>query len=595
MRPVSGAEYSPLRISCFGGVSSIGLSVFIVLWTASLMLVNTEWYYLPTLLVDPAVYLGWSLNPFLYRAIYSSYPGGDLIPLIFPNALFYRLLSPLNANLAIKFISFALCNLSVVFLMRKLFNLPTALFCLIYFSTYRYTLMAIGSDYTDGRVILYFLLGASFALGAAMYRATRAIHSRATRWALFFIAGLFAQMMVSTAVLSVTLLPFILGLSAVTLTWNTGKQFVFTTMAQLAPIVMGFFAGAGLLSLVNATIYGGTGFYAHNTIHKLLYVLGENRVSITDWHVIRSWLMVPLAIVSLGIACSLWLIKNNEHYLVTTAKGMALGVLVLAGVTTFLGYTVLQFAFHQETLSNPTYFNFVTPLVFLFAGALFFCLLEPLHRSTVFMVFLAYSGLSICLLSLFRYGGPSDFKIALGCVCLALLWVIYYRYDKASTKIAALCFLLIAVNYMSATPRFPTQFSSVGRKANFLTVVEWVDLCNRLDKFRKAYVWYNLKEPPGAAFLEMSSASHMWRSGGVINEEFPQINDEELARITSNIHIDGKANIFLFSQKDDAENIVVARLHDRNLKAVLLERKQLIWKDMPFIVYLFRVQQESRD
>jgi hypothetical protein len=162
-------------------------------------------------------------------------------------------------------------------------------------------------------------------------------------------------------------------------------------------------------------------------------------------------------------------------------------------------------------------------------------------------------------------------------------------------KITALCFVLVAVNYMSATPRFPTQFSSVGRKANFLTVVEWVDLCNSLDKFRKAYVWYDLKEAPGAVFLEMSSASHMWRSGGVISEEFPQINDEEVGRIIGNIHIDGKANIFLFSQKDDAENILVARLHEKNLNAVPLERKKLIWKDMPFNVYLFRVHQESRD
>jgi hypothetical protein len=593
MRPVSGAEYSPSRISSFGGVSSIGLSVFIALWTASLMLVNTEWYYLPTLLVDPAVYLGWSLNPFLYRAIYPSYPGGDLIPLIFPNAVFYRLLSPLNANLAIKFISFALCNLSVVFIVRKLFNLPTALFCLISFSTYRYTLMAIGSDYTDGRVILYFLLGASFALGAAMYRTKSALHLAVTRWALFFIAGIFTQMMVSTAVLSVTLLPVILGFSSVTTRRIIEKEFVFAVMAQLAPIVMGFFAGAGLLSLVNATIYGGTGFYAHNTIYKLLYVLGENRVSITDWHVIRSWLMVPLAIVPLGIACSLWLIKNNKDYLVTTAKGMALGILVLAGVTTFLGYTVLQFAFHQETLSNPTYFNFVVPLVFLLAGAPFYWLLEPLNEKGVFVVLLAYSGFCLCLLSLFRYGTPSDFKIVLVCTCLALVWFICHRYAIAYAKIVAICLVVIAMNYISATPRFPTQFSSVGRKANFLTVVAWVDLCNTLDKFRKAYVWYNLKEPAGAAFLEMSSASHMWRSGGVMNEEFPQISEEEVNRITSKIQTSGEVEMFLFSQKDDAENILVARLHDRSLRAVPLERKSLTWKGMPFIVYLFSVQQES--
>lgn len=213
--------------SYFDRISTVALYGLVVIWTASLMIVNKEWYYLPVSFVDPAVYLGWSLNPLSYRAIYPSYPGGDLIPLIFPNAFFYWLLDPFNANLAIKFISFCLCNVSIVFLTRKLFNLPTALFCLISFSSYRYTLMAIGSDYTDGRVILYFLLAASCGLGAAMYRTTPALDSSVTRWALFFIAGLFAQMMVSTAILSVTLLPLVFGFSAVGINFNSKKQFFF--------------------------------------------------------------------------------------------------------------------------------------------------------------------------------------------------------------------------------------------------------------------------------------------------------------------------------------------------------------------------------
>jgi hypothetical protein len=78
-----------------------------------------------------------------------------------------------------------------------------------------------------------------------------------------------------------------------------------------------------------------------------------------------------------------------------------------------------------------------------------------------------------------------------------------------------------------------------------------------------------------------------------MNEEFPEISDEEVRRITSNIHTDGKVSIFLFSQNDEAENILVDRLHDRNLRASLLERKSLTWGNMPFIVYLFSVRQEK--
>ena len=67
--------------------------------------------------------------------------------------------------------------------------------------------------------------------------------------------------------------------------------------------------------------------------------------------------------------------------------------------------------------------------MFLLGRALFYCFLERHHRTPVVVVLLAYSGLSFYLLSLFLYGGPSDFKIALGCVCLALFWGICYRYD----------------------------------------------------------------------------------------------------------------------------------------------------------------------
>ena len=65
---------------------------------------------------------------------------------------------------------------------------------------------------------------------------------------------------------------------------------------------------------------------------------------------------------------------------------MALATVVLATLTTFLGYIILQFAFNQETLSNHTYFNFVVPLMFLLGRALFYCLLERHHRTPVVVV-----------------------------------------------------------------------------------------------------------------------------------------------------------------------------------------------------------------
>lgn len=581
-----------LRSSSIERMSPVAFYGLVIAWTAGLMMVNTEWYYIPIFFVDPAVYLGWSLNPFIYRARFPSYPGGDLMPLILPNALAYYYLSPLNANLLIKFLSFSLCNVSIAFIVRKLFNLTTALFCLVSFSTYRYTLMAVGSDYTDGRVILYILLAASSGLGAAMYLSGSTRYSLIARAALFCISGFFAMMMVSTAILSLTLLPVIFGFSAVTATFHTWRKFIFTTMVQLFLMFLGFVVGAGLLSVLNLTVYGGTGFYAENTLNKLFYFLGVNRVFFDDWWIIGRWLMVAIGLVPLGVVFSISMIRRDRDYFLSTVKGKMLIILGLAGLTTVVGYIVLQFAFHQETLSNPTYFNFVVPLIFLFAAPVFYRLSKRLHPEPQ-LVLSVYAGFSLFLVGLFHRGIPSDFKLALVCIFLVILGLITFLYAKPHIKIAVFCIVLIALNFTSGVSQFRTQFSSEGRRANFLTVVRWVDLCNTLDRLRKAYVWYDLNETPGAAFIEMSSASHVWKSGGVLNEKFPKISDEEMRRITSNVSVEGQVKMFLFSQRDDAENVLVDRLHDGKLSAIRLEKKEFIWKDIPFAVYLFGVQKET--
>jgi hypothetical protein len=173
-------------------------------------------------------------------------------------------------------------------------------------------------------------------------------------------------------------------------------------------------------------------------------------------------------------------------------------------------------------------------------------------------------------------------------IIAAFLFVIFYLFFTTKTgrvgTIVGVILVLAVTNFISATPLFPTLFVSEGRRANFTTVVSWVQLNDVIDPRRQAVVWYDISEPAGVAYIEMSIASHLWFDSGVLNEQFPNATNEYIkARLAAS----PTRTLLLLSQKTEAPAILLKRLEPLGLIPRLREQYALVWRDRTFQVFKF--------
>ena len=585
--------------------------VSLLLLTLLTMLVNREWFYNPISFVDPAAYLGWSLHPLTYRHIFigaprscpllyrqfvTGPPSGELIPLILPNAVFYSFLPALAANFVIKFLCFFCANVCLFVSVREFFGVRAASISVIAFAFYRYTLIAFGSDYIDGRVALYFLLALACAVCAS-----RPKLSRLRALLLLGLSGVFAQMMVSTCLLAAALLPVVFGAVLVvgpSVPMGTSKFKIM--LRQVASAVLGFVAMFLIFSLIDKTVYGGDGFYLRNTFQKMFVFMGENRVHLTAWRRNGGWLLLPLVAVPVGLTSLLSVAWSNRPLLsLDDRRGMQLISLLVTAPLPYAVFIIFQLGFRQETLSNLFYFDFLTPLTFLLVGAMVYKPLSSLNsRDTV----MAASGLLLLsVLILFHshthFIAPQQFAHTLQqfahigkpvYIIAAFLFVVLYLFFTTKTgrvgTIVGVILVLAVTNFISASPLFPGLFVSKDRRANFTTVVRWVQLCDVIDRRRQAVVWYDVSDPAGAAYMEMATASHMWIDYGVLNEQFPNATNED---INARLAASPTRTLLLLSQKTEAPAILFKRLEPLGLTPRLREQYPLVWGDHTFQVFMF--------
>jgi hypothetical protein len=371
--------------------------VSLLLLTLLTMAVNSEWYYNPISFVDGAAYLGWSLHPLMYRHVFIGAPSGELFPLILPNAVFYSFLPALVANFVIKFLCFFSAIVCLFVSVRELFGVRAASISVIAFAFYRYTLISFGSDYTDGRVELYFLLALACALCAS-----RPQLSRLRTLLLLGLSGAFAQMMVSTSLLAAALLPVIFGAVLIVGPSFSMGPFKFKIMLrQVASAVLGFVIMFLIFSLIDKTVYGGDGFYLRNTLHKMFVIMGENRVRQPAWLQQGSWLLLPLVAVPVGLISLLSIAWSNRPLLsLDDRRGMQLISLLATAPLPYAVFIIFQFGFRQETLSNFFYFDFLIPLTFLLVGAMVYRPLLSLNSRDTFMAASGLLLLSVLILFL---------------------------------------------------------------------------------------------------------------------------------------------------------------------------------------------------
>jgi hypothetical protein len=298
--------------------------------------------------------------------------------------------------------------------------------------------------------------------------------------------------------------------------------------------------------------------------------------------------------------------SNRPLLSLDNRRAMQLISLLATAPLPYAVFIVFQFGFRQETLSNPFYFDFLTPLTFLLVGAMVYKPLSSLNsRDTV----MAASGLLLLsVLILFhshthfiavqqfthtwqQYAHTLQQFVHIGkpfYIIAAFLFVILYLFFTTKTgrvgTIVAVILVLAVTNFMSASPFFQWLFVSEGRRANFTTVVRWVQLCDVIDPRRQALVWYDVSESAGAAYMEMAAASHMWTDYGVLNEQFPNATNQDIkARLAAS----PTRTLLLLSQKTEAPAILSKRLEPIGLTPHLREQYPLVWEDRTFQVFIF--------
>ena len=563
----------------------------ILLWTVMLMLINHDWYFTPVSFVDPAIYIGWFLHPQLYRELFPLAHTGDLFPLTLPNAVAYYYFGPVVGNIIIKGISFFVAQLCMFVVVRQLFNVRTAIFCVIAFSCSRYVLMAIGADYTDGRVIVYLLLSMASGISASApnQRYPRLLYAMAGVWALF---------MVSTAMLSAVLLLLLFGMCMI------GRGVVSHKVSPHRTAIIwmtgGFIAAFAILGLIDATFMGGDGFYLRNVIERAISYIGQNRVLVSNWENAGLWLVPSATIVPVGISAAFILIKHHSMFDLKEWHGRALLCVTLGTILAYGTFIGLQYFKNQETLSNGFYLNFLLPLVYVLLGAIIYPLTRTSHSALFWFLMAGFAlvsvqvvvGLSqyaITLQSLFPcWASSAAFSYEVAVLSLGLLaCIMCIKYP--AIRLMGVLIVVLAVNFYSASHIFPTQFTAHRREENFKTILEWDAHVSAQDAQRKGFVWYDVYEPSGAVFMQMSAASHMWTKWGQVSENFPLVEFQQLVLMKQVVERDGHAVLFLFSTTPQHADNALALISASGLHAQLISRKNYWSLGKGFTVYQFNV------
>ncbi len=505
-----------------GGIrkeAGIDLVVLISLLGSYVVLsaINASWNYSPIGWVDPWAYVGHFFDPVGLRNSLPKAPSGDLLPLIWPAALLYELTDPVWANYLFKLARFLLAAYFYYLFIKNELGRPTAIVSLVSFVSYKYLLIAMGWDYTDGTVVLFLLL--------TLFLVSKASDSRGgTKYSWLFLSGVSFGLSISTAILSLVFLPILALFYFSKKAINGHGDSV--DLAILMPVVGGVCAIV-VLSTIN-WLYTGDFFYFLNTISKLFFFLHQSRI---HGHVDGSsdWLFLPLLLIlcyPTSLAVRRLLSKNIDNSAIEQDRREALFWILNLASTLIL--FVLEFRFNQEAVSNFSYFNQSLPFVFASAaGTIIFPLVKNLRRDGQILGFSAL--LTVGALGFLNtVNNEHHLKLVFTVITAGLLVALLIRFRARSVALilAITSFWLInydpKLNYLLRNPE--TSRSAISSREDMLLIdAKWVKFVQQVDPGRKKFLWYNADEPNG--FLRsLATSSHLWQ-GRVLNEHYPIVTE----------------------------------------------------------------------
>jgi hypothetical protein len=518
MNQANAVQFHGAHRTPFSSVASIGICLFllsVIFWL--LYWIDYAWVYSCIGWIDAWAYFGLAADPVAMRSAFPNHPAGDLLPLIWPAAFLYSVFPAIAANLLYKWASFVLVGLLLYRMVEWDFGKQTAIWATLALVFYKYFLIAVGSDYTDGRVILYLMLALYFLSTAYVSDASR--KQEATR---LFFGGLFFSFSVSTALLS-SVFGLPLALCAIGRQWiKKGK----IEIPWLALSILGFCVGILSLGLAHY-LYTGRFLYFSATLAKATSFLNVTRGP-QHVNVLRlEWLYLPLlACVALPMS-----LVTRESRNVPWGFEKKLSILLwVMNVGALLPLVYLQYVKKQETLINCYYLDQVLPFtMYAIVGTLIHPAIRQLGK-TRFMVFTVIFFL-VCL-GVFAYttckpGVKAQWLTTLACVGLIAAVLLYCTSRKEAGWLTIFLTLFLWVNLSPEKIDRIWKYDGItpyckSRRQALETSFRWVAFVKKVDPGRSRFLWYN-GNGERTFFRGLSAASHLWQ-GRVLNECLPELD-----------------------------------------------------------------------
>lgn len=504
------------------------IAVLIISFLISLG-INTAWIYNVDWNLDEWAYFGTFLNPIHMRLVYPSHSIGDLLPLILPAGIFYHFLSPFLANFFFKMTCFVVTGFFSFKTLHMEFGRNTAIIGTIAFLSSQNLLFAIGTDYPQGVVMIYFLFSIYFILKAA----DQDIKQRTIP---LLLAGFVFSMAVSTAFLSLVLITVLGTLFIGKILQQAGRLNLGDCVRSGILFLVGFLIGILLLCSLHYS-YTGQFVYFGSTLQKakafLTTVPHPKPFSIS-----YSWLIIPFytCLAALCFVLIQKMLRKMAFKEMLRDRGLLMVLGLVVGLCTF---AYVEFVKKTGTLSDPFYFNQTLPITFLAFSGMFFVFSEKMRPRifTCIATFFAAASLLLFWWAASSTHGPATlatlcpfphhycrlfFLLFFGVVALILFFgVALINKNSFSTVVFMGLFLIINIAPPSSAAIRATE-AIPSRRFTLELIADWVNLMNQLDPERQAYLWYT-RAGNGIQLQSFAAASHYWQ-GRVYNESFPEVN-----------------------------------------------------------------------
>jgi len=634
IRPAADTTTLPTGITSGSRTTAVllhgGVFLGILLCGIAAIRLNDFWIYNKIGNVDQWGYTGHFLDFVRMRRCFPTHPAGDLLSTILPAAFFYHFFGALVGNLLFKLSCFTLAGYLFFRLVLNEFQLPTALITTVLLLFCYFFMMAIGADYTDGRVMLYYL-ATLCAISLSQSATSEAQENRR-----LLVAGFCFALCLSTAALSLIYGPILL-LLYLSKRWRRRKALI---SVQLIFPIIGCLAGVLALCAIHWS-YTGHLLYFANTLDKIWFFLHTNRRhQAMDNPISTAFMQFAHYIVIIGLyqlisACFVWKFSWRYHgdgvraalklplaeafpALMSSVKFTVISfnpswqealrqidclfpLLLLANIEILKYFEIHR---QQETISNIFYFDQILPLFFLALASTIAPNLRTLPakpsvksglRRTVVAGLATVLLISVQLL-IFKHTTAATPMIQFALVrYIPVVLLLAMLITPQPVKVLLILYIYFYSNiYFTSffTPPEPEmRVRTLTRHTTLLASEAWMRFVNVIDGERKTYLWYGRSERYAPLFISFSAVSHIWQ-GHVYNEDFPLLDKPmgEMGIIPLETLVKEHIPLLIMTESRTAYAAAVSAFHRRHHSLVLRRQCRFYSGRIQFDVYECQVR-----